>query len=84
MASVRLFIHAELCGPVSLGTVAVIRAVQKHAGVTLSEATALVDRCVFDGETVTIEGLSPASASALVEELRTLRHAPPIEASIEE
>ena len=65
MASVTLSIQARLYGPVSLGTVDVIKAVQAHAGLGVGDAKALVDRCVFDGETVTIPGLSDTSASAL-------------------
>lgn len=62
MASVKLSIEAHLCGPLSVGTVDVIKEVQRVAGLTLAEAKALIDRCVFEGETVTIGGLSADSA----------------------
>lgn len=82
MATVTLSIQARLYGPVSLGTVDVIKAVQAHAGLGLGDAKALVDRCVFDGETVTIPGLSDTSASALVDALRSLPDAPPLDVRV--
>jgi hypothetical protein len=66
-----------------VGTVDTIKAVHLHAGLTLSEAKALVDRCVFEGETVTIAGLSDLAASALVAGLRQLPDAPPIDVRVE-
>lgn len=83
MATVTLSIQARLCGPVSIGTVDVVKAVQTHAGLGLGDAKALVDRCVFDGETVAIADLSDVSASALVTALRSLADAPPIEVWID-
>ena len=83
MPSVTLSIQARLCGPVSVGTVDVIKAVRVHAGLTLLEAKALVDRCVFKGETVTIVGLSVPTADALIAELCGLPHAPPIDVRVE-
>jgi hypothetical protein len=82
MATVTLAIQARLCGPVSFGTVDVIKAVQAHTGLGLGDAKALVDRCVFDGETVTIPDLSDTSASALVTALRALPDAPPIDVRV--
>jgi hypothetical protein len=70
MSVVKLSIQARLCGPVSVGTVDVIKAVHLHAGLTLPEAKALVDRRVFEGETVTIAGLPELAADALVAGLR--------------
>jgi len=83
MPSVRLSIQAQLCGPVSIGTVDVIKAVRLHAGLTLPEAKAIVDRCVFEGETVTIAGLSSLEAQALVAALRGLPDAPPVNVLVE-
>ena len=59
-------IEADLCGPISVGTVSVIRALIAHLGLSLSEAEALVDRCVFDGERVQIAAPSRAAAEALL------------------
>jgi len=83
MPSVKLSIEAQLCGPVSVGTVDVIKAVRLHAGLTLREAKAIVDRCVFEGETVMIEGLSGPAANALVAALRVLPDAPPLNVRVE-
>jgi hypothetical protein len=77
-------IQARLCGPVSVGTVDVIKLVQARAGLTLRAAKALVDRCVFGGETVSIPGLSRADAVALIQGLRSLPDAPPIDVSLED
>jgi hypothetical protein len=84
MSAVRLSIKAELCGEVSVGTVRVIRLVSQHARVALSEAMGLVDRCVFDGETVLIPMPSSEDASLLVRALSALPAVPKIEASVEE
>ena len=83
MPSVSLSIQAQLCGPVSLGTVDVIKAVHAHSGLSLGQAKALIDRCVFDGETVTIADLPDVAARALVAELRALPDSPPIHVLIE-
>jgi hypothetical protein len=80
--SVTLSIRGKFCGPLSLGTVDVIKAIQQHAGVTLAEAKAVVDRCVFDGETVTISDLTDTSARALLSALEALPGAPDIEATL--
>jgi hypothetical protein len=83
MSSVRLSIQAQICGSVSVGTVKVIRLVSQHGHLTLSEATDLVDRCVFEGETVSIPMPSAADAALLVHALRSLPEVPRIEASVE-
>ena len=72
----------QASGPVSVATVDVIKAVRLHAGLTLPEAKAMVDRCAFEGETVTIAVLSDLAANELVEELRQLPDAPPINVQI--
>ena len=82
MPSVQLSIRGRFCGPLSFGTVDVIKAVGLHAGVTLAEAKALVDRCVFDGETVTISDLTETSARDLVAALEALPDAPDIDATL--
>jgi len=54
VVTVRLSIEPRLLGAVSVGTVGVIKLVQLHAGLGLIEAKRLVDRCVFDGESVAV------------------------------
>lgn len=82
MPRIVLTIEADLCGPMSIGTVAVIRALSKHLDLALSEANEFVDRCVFDGETVTLPAPTRARAEALLSELGQLRAARRIRASI--
>ncbi len=84
MSSVRLSIQAQLCGPVSVGTVTVIRLVGQHAHLAVREAKEFVDRCVFDGETVSIPMPSLEDASLLVHALRLLPEVPKIETSVED
>jgi hypothetical protein len=84
MSSVRLSIEPELCGPVSVGTVRVIRLVSEHAHLALGEAMGFVDRCVFEGETVSIPTPSLEDAASLVRALSSLPAVPKIEASVED
>lgn len=69
---VELRIEADVCGPISVGTVAVIRVVAEAAELTLDEATLLVDRAVFDGESVELALASHEAAEALVRQLDAL------------
>jgi hypothetical protein len=54
MATVKLSIQAQLCGPVSIGTVDVIKAVQTYAGLGLGEAKALVDPSLTDAPPIDV------------------------------
>lgn len=54
MRTIRLFVEPVFCGPASVGTVGLIELVRERLGLSLSEAKACVDRCVFWGETVTL------------------------------
>ena len=67
----------------SVGTVSVIDAVRKHAGLSLGEAKRLVDRAVFDGEAVEVTLPTIATARALAAALVALESAPPLSVSIE-
>jgi len=82
MIRIVLTIQGDLCGPMSIGTVAVIRAIEKHLGVSLAEANDFVDRCVFHGEKVTLLAPTRARAEALLVEFGRLPAAPRIRASI--
>lgn len=62
MASVSLSIEPDLCGPVSVGTVAVILVIRERLGQSLADAASFVNRAVFDGETVSIPAPSAAAA----------------------
>ena len=66
MVAIRLSIEADLCGPISVGTGSVVRALMTHLALPLGEAVALVDRCVFDAQSVELALASPAAARALL------------------
>jgi hypothetical protein len=54
MATVHLRVDPVFCGPASVGTVGLIKVVRARFGLSLAEAKALVDRCVFAGEVVSL------------------------------
>jgi hypothetical protein len=82
MTRVRLSIDPDLCGPISVGTVAVIRLAQERLGVSLSDAIAHVNRCVFDGETAFIDAPSLEAARSFVRAVTELTTGARIEASV--
>lgn len=84
MISVRISIEPQLCGPVSVGTVAVIKLVRDHLGVSLAEAMSCVDRCVFDGEAVELGAPSSHAAARFVESVAALPAYPRVRAEIRE
>jgi hypothetical protein len=81
---IRLSIEPDLCGPVSVGTVAVIRALCDKLGVSLAEANALVDACVFEGREVEIHASSDEAGRALIEALARTQAGPRIRAVVGE
>ena len=82
MVTVDLTIEAEFCGPISMGTVAVVRALVEHLALPLTDAIALVDRCAFAGERVLIATPTRAAAEALLGALQQMPSAPRIRAAI--
>jgi hypothetical protein len=82
MTEIVLTIESDLCGPMSIGTVAVIRAIEKHLGLSLTQANEFVNRCVFEGEKVTLPAPSRARAEALLAEFEQLPASQRIHASI--
>ena len=82
MTTIALTIEPEFCGPISMGTVAVIRALMAHLGLSVGEAESLVDRCVSSGEPVAFSAPSRAAAEALLAALRRVPAAPRIIAAI--
>ena len=73
MATVHLSVEAVLCGPVSIGTVELIKLVRKQFGLSLAEAKAHVDRCVFDGETVALIAPTTEAAEVFAREVGDLK-----------
>jgi hypothetical protein len=84
MTTIEVSIEGEFCGPISMGTAAVTRALMTHLELSLGEAVAIVDRCVFDGERVRLVSPSRAQADALLAVWRALPAASRIHAHIAE
>ncbi|MEO6598618.1 MAG: hypothetical protein ABIQ16_02010 [Polyangiaceae bacterium] len=82
MTILELAIEAEFCGPISMGTVAVVRALRECSGLSLEAAVALVDRCTFAGERVAVRLPSNTAAEALLAALQRVPAASRIRASI--
>jgi len=82
MTVITLTIEGDLCGPMSVGTVAVIRAIAKHLELSLAEANEFVDRCVFERQKVSLPAPTRAAAEALLSAFAQLPAAPRIRASI--
>lgn len=82
MVSVRLEIEPEMCGPISVGTGAVIRLLSEHLALSLKESFDYVNRCVFDGERVELPAPSSAAANALIRALAELPAVPKIRAFV--
>ncbi len=68
-ATIQLSIEPDLCGPISVGTVRIVKLVAHHLALGLSDAIAYVDRCVFEGAIVLIPAPSKDAAEALIREL---------------
>lgn len=72
MTTVRLSVEPVFCGPFSIGTVGLIKLVRERFNLSLGEAKALVDRCVFHGETVALVAPTEAEAALFVREVAAL------------
>jgi hypothetical protein len=83
VTTLRLSIEPELCGPISVGTVAVIRLVSEHLGVSLREAMAHVDRCVFAGEEVELDVPSCDVATRFAKAIAALPAHPRVRAEVQ-
>lgn len=84
MAKLCLCIEPDMCGPVSVGTVAVIRVLEHELGLALGEALGWVDRAVFEGETVSVPAPSPEAAARCARRLSDLRSGARVTASVAE
>jgi len=84
MPSVTLSIQADLCGPVSVGTLGVIRVLERELGLSLGDALSFVNRTAFDAETVRVPAPSLAAARACVAALAALRTGARVRAIAEE
>ena len=83
MTSVRLSVRPRMLGPVSEGTVEVINLLRLYASIGLTEAKQLVDRCVFDGESVVISMPSTVAAESFVRAVSSLLDMPHVKATME-
>jgi hypothetical protein len=82
LATVTLRIEPEFCGPMSIGTVAVVKLVAEHFALSFSSAMDYVDRCVFVGEEVGIPAPSLAAAQRFVVAVLALPPVPRVVASV--
>jgi hypothetical protein len=79
VTAIALRIDPELCGPVSVGTVAVIKLLAEHLGLSLSAAMEYVDRAVFEAQIVDVPAPSDECAHAFVAAIAALPPVPRIE-----
>lgn len=70
---VRITIEPDLCGPVSVGTGAVVRLLSAELALPLGEALSLVDRAVYERHTLELAAPSLETARRLVASLSALR-----------
>jgi hypothetical protein len=70
--NIRLRIDPVFCGPVSVRTVGLIHLVRERLGLSLVEAKACVDRCVFGGEAVTLAAPTEKAAAGFVRDAAAL------------
>ena len=82
MATVSLRIEPEFCGPMSIGTVIVVKLLAEHLALTIPSAIEYVNRCVFDGEEVGIVASSLAAAERFVVAVLALPPVPRVVASV--
>ena len=80
--TVRMSIEPDLCGPFSVGTVSVIKLLRDRLGLTLGQANALVNACVFEEQQVEFEAPSADVARALIEALARTQAGPRIHAVV--
>lgn len=70
------------CGEASVGTVGLIKLLRSHLDLSLPAAKGIVDRCVFEFETVDIPLPDSVDAAALVDAIRALDSPAEIDATI--
>ena len=68
----RISVDPKFCGPVSLGTVDLIKIVRERCSFGLAEAKRYIDDAVFGGEIVDIPLPAETDGSALADEIRAL------------
>lgn len=82
MVPLRLEIEPELVGPVSVGTVVVVKLLARHLGLSLQEALAVVNRCVFERECAELSAPSREAARALQGEISRLPPVPRVRLTV--
>ena len=68
----RISVTPEFWGPVSVGTVGLIKLVRERCNLGLAEAKGYIDNAVFGGEVVEIPLSEDIDAPALIHEIETL------------
>ncbi|MBK1856590.1 hypothetical protein JO972_16620 [Verrucomicrobiaceae bacterium 5K15] len=69
---IRFSVDPKFCGPVSIGTLDLIRLIMDRCCLGLGDAKSLVDRAVFDGETVELHVPRDCDAANLLEDMKNL------------
>jgi len=68
----RISVNPMLCGPVSVGTVDLIKVIREHCNFGLGQAKEYIDEAVFGGAIVDIPLPDETDGQALVDEIRGL------------
>ena len=72
MSTIHLRIEPVFCGPASVGTVELIKVLRDRFELSLPEAKAYVDRCVFNGETVALVASTHEAAAEFAREVNAV------------
>jgi hypothetical protein len=81
--TVHLRVEPVFYGPASVGTVELIKLVRERFGLSLSDAKAIVDRCVYDGESVAISALALEIANSFARDALVLKTPAKIRVDVE-
>lgn len=78
----RLTIEPKFCGPVSVGTINIIKLIKDRCDLGLSEAKEYIDMAVFEGHTVDIPLPYHVDADKLVSDILALESAATFHATL--
>jgi hypothetical protein len=83
MVLVTLSVEPDLCGPVSVGTVCLVKLLAEWLELPLAQSVSAVDRCVFEGDSLRVRFSSPDLARRLLRQLSELPLANRINATLD-
>ncbi len=79
---IALSVSPKYCGPLSVGTIGLIKQLRDQLGLSLNESKNFVDTCVFQGLQVTIPVPSGVNAETVVYAICNLETQATIEAKV--